>query len=1223
MPRNVIIYAGSKPVIWGDAAIAAPPPPAAVPQLSLIAGAVSSTVGVAATGWSVSNTGTLPALATVTVPGDVTSTFTNGQTVAAGANVAFALTALVSGAKSIALTSATPGAVITGSPATLTGVSAPPPPPPPSGTTITSLTVQSTSAATLPYSATVLPLRGTVPAGSTLRSTDDANLRASVLSTHDDGSAAVVVVAGSKAFASGASTISVQTSAASDTPLTAAAISALVSSVSVAFDGGYGTATRTDFSTPDRIDYANGQVIAARYRVAAPTPGSTTLEAVIYIRAFASGRAKVRVVIENATVTIPTPTAPASASYSAAVVAVNGSTIATINGNGAPEGAHAGFRAVMAETWIGGDPGLRVTQLHTDLQKHPLLWQADATNTADLSSYASDAYTPWTTGRQRATGMGAGGDHASIGPLTQWQSRALQTGDHRAWKATEVSDLAVLGFAINHRHATTGDVPTIAEVATYSINAGINVWPTIGNSQNGAMGWEVAHHPAVGLMGFLSDPCPVFIELAQKVALWNALYSVFVGDGSRVTTGVFGPPYETRGRAWGMRSLSHATLITPASNTAWKAAAVASLGANFAYLDQYRASSFGTLNFGWGGSPGSPAIYTSQYNVKPAGAGFGAGLWQYCFLILALHRAASARLLTGSAQTTADAIADWCATWPARYVNEQPNGGWRFIHSGVTLGSTPGTLASGGFTTWTAARAYAFTDTPASVSGVWRFTNAVDHPATYADAAFIEAPTTDGVSYPAQFYSALMAGVERGVSGAAVAYAAVQAGITNITAWRAGMGADGRYNVAPRSGIVFASGADAGTFDAGTDTWSPARTAGVVNQSSWDIVPTGRWVKVSGSRLDSLTAATIAASTGWTESALAWPGVMEAWNGFAIDPAGSRVWLVAAGGHADSGNNGVYRFDASTMSWAIERAPSNRNEWSAQYRNLTAPQPGTYTSNYESSVATPQQELGEVGTVGNHFFDVLFWDKRPTSRHVYSTPVYVPQSNELVMLCRQFWKFDLASKDWTYRRRAPSNIDGAGVYGIHDEATNTYLFGGASDGVYASHGYNLASNEWTTWGVGGAPGGSPWALYVVADTRHDRIVTAFSPPVSDNGTYVGRYWRYSLDTRALTQVASNIQFGGGLTLANFPSQYAYYDGCGMVYVPPLNRYWINTRMSTGLMGWLELDPTTTPWTLRPLTLANDGPSGAQFPLRKTVWLPQLNALLAFRTANQPGWVYKF
>ena len=73
-------------------------------------------------------------------------------------------------------------------------------------------------------------------------------------------------------------------------------------------------------------------------------------------------------------------------------------------------------RLTYASMWVGGDPGLRVTQAHADLQLHPLLFKCDRAG-GDMSKYASDAYRPWGTGRQRATGMGAGGDHASIGVL--------------------------------------------------------------------------------------------------------------------------------------------------------------------------------------------------------------------------------------------------------------------------------------------------------------------------------------------------------------------------------------------------------------------------------------------------------------------------------------------------------------------------------------------------------------------------------------------------------------------------------------------------------------------------------------------------------------------------------------------------------------------------------------------------------------------------------------
>lgn len=106
-----------------------PPPPPAVPYLNLVDG-LDAIVGVTSVGWQVQNTGTVAAQATVAVPGDVTCDF-SPQTLSPGASVAFSLIGLVAGTKSIALTSSTAGAVITGSPTNFVVSSAPPPPPPP------------------------------------------------------------------------------------------------------------------------------------------------------------------------------------------------------------------------------------------------------------------------------------------------------------------------------------------------------------------------------------------------------------------------------------------------------------------------------------------------------------------------------------------------------------------------------------------------------------------------------------------------------------------------------------------------------------------------------------------------------------------------------------------------------------------------------------------------------------------------------------------------------------------------------------------------------------------------------------------------------------------------------------------------------------------------------------------------------------------------------------
>ncbi len=132
MPLNVVYSApaGTTTVRWGDAA--PPPPPAPAPALSLTGVPSTGTLGVAANGGLVTNTGNVTTeWAVASTPADVLVSPASG-TLSPGANVAFTLTALVAGSKSIALTSATPGTVITGSPVAF-DVPAPPPPPPAPG----------------------------------------------------------------------------------------------------------------------------------------------------------------------------------------------------------------------------------------------------------------------------------------------------------------------------------------------------------------------------------------------------------------------------------------------------------------------------------------------------------------------------------------------------------------------------------------------------------------------------------------------------------------------------------------------------------------------------------------------------------------------------------------------------------------------------------------------------------------------------------------------------------------------------------------------------------------------------------------------------------------------------------------------------------------------------------------------------------------------------------
>ncbi|MGL4649271.1 MAG: hypothetical protein ACRC1H_07670, partial [Caldilineaceae bacterium] len=382
--------------------------------------------------------------------------------------------------------------------------------------------------------------------------------------------------------------------------------------------GAAGSFTRTAFGSPARIWWQTPTVICARY----VDTLSSGLRIVTDITAFAD-RAQVECTVENSAVDTSVGgnvSAPSAVSYTGATITVNGTTVATVNASGAPEGEHAQFRAWYASAWVGGSACPRATMAVDYLQKHPLLFKVARANTADLSIYASDAYAVWGAGRHRASNMGGAGDHPSIGPLPQWEARALSSGDYRAWRAVEVNALSVLGFAINYRDTTTNLVPTFAQVGTRAYNNGASGWPM--HAANGSLGWEVAHHPAAGLMAFLSRPSPAFIELAQKVALWNGTWSSSDNGGFTWQAGVHGYHYQVRGRAWCLRSQAHAAFLTPAGD-AWRTSALAALAANVTYLDQWRTDSKFNLGVMCDQSPGSPMDHDSGV------AGFQQSVWQH------------------------------------------------------------------------------------------------------------------------------------------------------------------------------------------------------------------------------------------------------------------------------------------------------------------------------------------------------------------------------------------------------------------------------------------------------------------------------------------------------------------------------------------------------------------------------------------------------------------
>jgi hypothetical protein len=299
-------------------------------------------------------------------------------------------------------------------------------------------------------------------------------------------------------------------------------------------------------------------------------------------------------------------------------------------------------------------------------------------------------------------------------------------------------------------------------------------------------------------MAFLCQPSPAFIELAQKIAVWNGTWSN--------TDGTFGMFFQTRGRAWCMRSLAHAVFLTP-SGDPWKAAGAAALSRNVTVLDAFRTSANNPLGVIWDGNP------TVCLDMSDSTVGFQQSIWQHHWMACEVHKIASAKLLTGANQTALVTLADWACAQPIRYVNESTGGEWRYHRYKTTIGTqnynaSNGSAWGGGFytgptpgslTSWSQQHAWFMTDAVPQRSGSW-MVNGSGYERTYSDPGYqTDTAANAGLNYVTHFWSALCMAVERGVPGADAAWATVTSNVTNLAQWRQGFASDPRQGTYPRN----------------------------------------------------------------------------------------------------------------------------------------------------------------------------------------------------------------------------------------------------------------------------------------------------------------------------------------------------------------------------------------------------------------------------------------
>jgi hypothetical protein len=413
------------------------------------------------------------------------------------------------------------------------------------------------------------------------------------------------------------------------------------------------------------------------------------------------------------------------------------------------------------------------------------------------------------------------------------------------------------------------------------------------------------------------------------------------------------------------------------------------------------------------------------------------------------------------------------------------------------------------------------------------------------------------------------------------------------------------------------------------DVWTPGRdAAGVVNQASWNIVPANRWIEVDSTNLSKLDTLVKSAIPGWRDHGSGgadWSGVTGSWNGTAFDDLGLRAWYMAAGGHNDSSNNGIYRFDAYKMDWAIEQLPSDSNKWSASYIAHTGTT--SFSTCLDSSAAGLQQ-------------DELVWDNptvtpgadrgplgMPTSRHTYSMIGYARRTNELIMACRRLWVYSLDIGQYVVKTNfpTPQGYMTNDILAVDDETGRTFWNGVGDGGAGYGNGYDLVSRRFT--GVA-LPGGG-YDFFSAADTKFGSIVTVFNVPDSPTGSYPKPAQYFQFDTSAARTVTSQrtAQLGTGISPSEFDSG---NDGPGMVAVPPLNQFWFLAKQSSSTypgakFKWYMLDPTTTPWTIKNINFANQPPvpkGGNELIRRRMHWMPALNAVIFFGSGPENAHIYK-
>ncbi|MDY7232690.1 hypothetical protein [Hyalangium rubrum] len=387
-----------------------------------------------------------------------------------------------------------------------------------------------------------------------------------------------------------------------------------------------------------------------------------------------------------------------------------------------------------------------------------------------------------------------------------------------------------------------------------------------------------------------------------------------------------------------------------------------------------------------------------------------------------------------------------------------------------------------------------------------------------------------------------------------------------------------------------------------------------MNQASWALVPKGRWIEVAGTPLTSLDAELKAALPGHRDlGSQGLAGVINAYSGVAVDAPHARWWAFG-GGHADSSNNGLYRFDMAQMRWSIEQLPDNSANWAG----------ANYVDPY--SYYPPAAGYARAHPDSDVFWDEFFDPDRPAAstgnpvaRHTYNGLIYNPDLQEVAFGVRRMWRYSLRTRTW--KRHTPFNTPGATYSGetgyggaagwtFWDEVTHRYFFGPTENYNYSRWwSFDTDDQSWK-WEVV-----TPPAWFFAQMVRVDRKLVSFPNPQSAYGTFPPRLVTYDLDTTKW----ETLLLESNLELSRCYSE--YFEGMILTYVASRQRYVAAFRYDGDGDGafeyrTFEIDPGTL--ELREAPEYEAGAFGGWHDLVKNrfFYLATLDALIYVRKGEE-------